>query len=102
KYGYILLQHPRLFAFIFAIMILSISVLRASTLLRIELLGGALATILLLSVPQGILEGYGIYLAIRKTLEKNVSKKGLVTVYLLFLLAATLEVCFIQILVATR
>jgi hypothetical protein len=102
KYGYILLQHPRLFAFIFTIMILAISILRAGTLLRIELLANALFIILLLSVPQGVLEGYAIYLAIRKTLEKKMSKKSLVTIYLLFLLAAILEVCFIQILLATR
>ena len=102
KYGYILLQHPRLFSFIFTIMILAISILRAGTLLRIELLGNDLLIILLLSVPQGVLEGYAIYFAIRKTLEKNMSKKSLVTIYLLFLLAAILEVCFIQILLATR
>lgn len=101
KFGYVVLQHPRLFAFIFTVMILAISILRANTLLRIEFLANAILIILLLSVPQGILEGCAIFLAINKTLEKNMAKKNLATIYSLFLLAAVLEVGFIQILQAT-
>lgn len=102
KFGYVVLQHPRLFAFIFTVMILAISILRANTLLRIEFLANALLIILFLSVPQGVLEGYAIFLAIDKTLEKKMAKNNLVTIYLLFLLAAILEVGFIQILLATQ
>jgi len=101
KFGYIVLQHPRLFAFIFTVMILAISILRANTLLRIEFLVNTILVILLLSIPQGVLEGYAIFLAINKTLEKNMTKKNIVTIYSLFLLAAILEVSFIQILLAT-
>ena len=101
KFGYIVLQHPRLFAFIFTIMILATSILRANTLLRIEFLANTLFIILLLSIPQGVLEGYAIFLAIKKTLEKNITKKNLITVYSLFLLAVILEVSFVRILLAT-
>lgn len=100
KFGYIVLQHPRLFAFIFTVMILAISILRANTLLHIEFLANTILIILLLSIPQGILEGYAIFLAIGKTLEKDMTRKNLVTIYSLFLLAAILEVSFIQILLA--
>jgi len=101
KFGYIVLQHPRLFAFIFTVMILAISILRANTLLRVEFLVNTILIILLLSIPQGVLEGYAIFLAINKTLEKKMTRKNLVTIYSLFLLAAILEVSFIQILLAT-
>lgn len=101
KFGYVVLQHPRLFAFIFTIMILAISLLRSNTLLHIELLTNAIFIIILLSLPQGILEGYAIFLAIDKTLEKNMAKKNLFTIFSFFLLAAILEVGFIQILLTT-
>lgn len=97
KHKYIVLEHPRLFAFVFTIIILVISVLRANTLLGGEMLSNVVFVILL-SLPQGILEAYAIFLAIEKILEKSMTKRKVATVYLLFFLAALLEVGFIQIL----
>jgi hypothetical protein len=78
-------------------MILAISILRANTLLGGAILSNAMFVILL-SLPQGILEAYAIFLAIEKTLEKRMTKRKLVTVYMLFFLAALLEMGFIQLL----
>jgi len=97
RYKYVVLEHPRLFASVFTIMILAISVLRANTLLGGAILSNAMFVILL-SLPQGILEAYAIFLAIEKTLEKRMTKRKLVTVYMLFFLAALLEMGFIQLL----
>ncbi len=97
RYDYVVLEHPRLFASVFTIMILALSVLRANTLLGGELLSNAMF-VMLLSLPQGILEAYAIFLAIEKTLEKRMTKRKLVTLYVLFFSAALLEVGFIQLL----
>ena len=92
---HVVLEHPRPFAIIFTVMILVISVLRANSLLGGELLSKAVFLILL-SLPQGILEAYAIFLAIEKTLEKRMTRRNVATVYTLFFLAALLEVGFIQ------
>jgi len=97
RYEHVVLQYPRLFASIFTIMILAISVLRANSLLGEELLSKA-ASFIVLSLPQGILEAYAIFLAIEKTLKKEVTRRNLATIYMLFFLAALLEVGFIQLL----
>jgi hypothetical protein len=97
RYEYIALEHPRIFASVFTIIILAVSVLRANTLLG----GGFLfnpAFVMLLSLPQGILEAYAIFVAIEKILEQELTKKNLATVYMLFFLAALLEVGFVQLL----
>ncbi|MDH7564301.1 MAG: hypothetical protein QHH24_05410 [Candidatus Bathyarchaeota archaeon] len=56
--------------------------------------------ILLVSAPIGIVEGYGIYLTIRKTLSRTMSMKDLGYIYGIFLIAATMEVAFINVLLA--
>ena len=97
RFEYVVLQHPRLFAFIFTIVILSVSILRANTLLQTQLLQNPML-IILLSLPQGILEAYAILLSIEKILKRSLTIKNIVTVYFIFLLAAILEVSFIHIL----
>ena len=98
KYGGIVLEHPRTFALIFTIMILFLSILRGSSLL-----GGisieALPLILLISAPIGIVEGYGIYMTIEKTLSRAMSLSALAYIYGVFLIAAIMEVGFINLLV---
>lgn len=98
KYSHIVLEHPRTFAFVFAIMIVFLSILRGSSLL-----GGVaievLHLILLVSAPVGIVEGYGIYLTIKKTLSREMTTKSLVYIYIIFLIAAIMEVGFINLLV---
>lgn len=97
KYADVILEHPRTFATVFAIMIIILSILRGSSLL-----GGIniedLPLILLVSAPVGIVEGYGIYLTINKTLSRNMSLKDLAYIYGIFLIAAIIEVAFINLL----
>lgn len=98
KYSHIVLEHPGTFALVFAGMILFLSILRGSSLL-----GGvnveALPLILLVSTPIGIVEGYGIYLTINKTLSRAMSLKSLASIYGVFFISAVMEVGFINALV---
>jgi hypothetical protein len=99
KHANIVLEHPRTFALVFAVMIVILSVLRGSSLL-----GGinveALPLILLISAPVGIIEGYGIYLTIKKTLSRTMTMKDLVYIYGIFLISAITEVAFINLLIS--
>lgn len=98
KYAHIVLEHPRTFALVFTVMILFLSILREGSLF-----GGvsveALPLILLISAPMGILEGYGMYLTIKKTLSRTMSMKDLAYIYGVFLIAAIIEVGFINLLI---
>jgi len=98
KYAHIVLEHPRTFALVFTVMILFLSILREGSLF-----GGvsveALPLILLISAPMGIVEGYGMYLTIKKTLSRTMSMKDLAYIYGVFLIAAIIEVGFINLLI---
>jgi hypothetical protein len=98
KYAHIVLEHPRTFAIVFAIMILFLSILRGSNLIYGGISIEVLPLILLVSVPIGIVEGYGIYLTIKKTLSREMTMKSLVSIYVIFLIAAIMEVGFINLL----
>jgi hypothetical protein len=99
KYAHIVLEHPKTFAIVFTVMILFLSILREGSLF-----GGvsveALPLILLISAPMGIVEGYGMYLTIKKTLSRTMSMKDLAYIYSIFLIAAIIEVGFINILIS--
>lgn len=99
KYGHIVLEHPRIFSLVFAIMILILSILRGINLFYGEIRVEALPLILLVSAPVGIVEGYGIYLTIEKTLSRTISMKYLTYIYGIFLIAAVMEVGFINLLI---
>ena len=98
KYAHIVLEHPKTFAIVFTVMILFLSILREGSLF-----GGvsveALPLILLISAPMGIVEGYGMYLTIKKTLSRTMSMKDLAYIYSIFLIAAIIEVGFINLLI---
>jgi len=98
KYAHIVLEHPRTFALVFTIMIVFLSILRASSLL-----GGinveVLPLVVLISAPIGIVEGYGIYLTIEKTLSRSMSMRDLAFIYGIFFIAAVMEVVFIYLLI---
>jgi len=100
KYGHIVLEYPRTFALVFTLIILFLSILRGSTLISGEISVKALPLILLVSAPIGIIEGYGIYLTIKKTLSRNMSMKDLAYIYGVFFIAALMEVGFINLLIA--
>lgn len=100
KYANIVLDHSRTFALVFTIMIIFLSILRGSSLM-----GGitveALPLILLVSAPIGIVEGYGIYLTIEKTLSRKMSMRDLAYIYGIFFIASLMEVSFINLLIWT-
>ncbi|MGC8896457.1 MAG: hypothetical protein ACP5LB_06825 [Candidatus Bathyarchaeia archaeon] len=99
KYGNIVLEHPKTFALIFTVMIVFLSILRGSTLIYGGVTVEALPLILLISTPIGIVEGYGIYLTIEKTLRRKMSMKDLAYIYGIFLIAAIMEVGFVNVLI---
>jgi len=98
KYEYAVLEHPRTFALVFTVMILFLSILRGCSLIYGGISLEALPLILLISAPIGIVEGYGVYLTIKKTLSRAMSMKDLVSIYGIFLVAAIMEVGFINLL----
>lgn len=98
KYEYVVLEHPRIFAMVFTIMVVFLSILRGSTLISGGVSVDALPLIVLVSTPIGIVEGYGIYLTIKKTLGREMTMKNLVFIYGVFLVAAIMEVGFINLL----
>jgi hypothetical protein len=98
KYAHIVLEHPRTFAIVFAAVVIFLSILRGSSLfggISIE----KLPLVLLISAPMGIVEGFGIYLTINKTLSRSMSTKDLIYIYGIFLIAAIIEVGFINLLI---
>jgi len=99
KYAHIVLEHPRTFAIVFTVIILFLSILRGSNLIYGGISVEVLPLILLVSTPIGIVEGYGIYLTIKKTLSREMTIKGLVFIYAVFLIAAIMEVGFINLLI---
>lgn len=101
RYGYVVLEHPRLFAFIFTTMILVISILRTSNIVHGKVFIETLALVILVSAPNGIIEGYGIFQSIKKTLKRNMTMKDLAIIYFIFLVAAVLEIGYTQALLWT-
>ena len=99
KYEQVVLEHPRTFAIVFTIMILFLSILRGSNLIYGGINIEDLPLILLVSAPIGMVEGYGIYLTIKKTLSRKITMKSLVYIYIIFLIAAVMEVGFINLLI---
>ena len=98
KHEDVVLKHPRIFAIVFTIVIVLLSILRGSTLIFGEIMVEALPKIVLASVPMGIIEGYGIYLTIRRTLSRTLSLKDLAYIYCIFFIAAVVELGFINLL----
>jgi hypothetical protein len=96
RYSHIVLEHPRIFAIIFTIIILVLSILRGISLFFGGISFEVLPQVLFVSAPLGIIEGYGIFLTIKKTLSRTLSMRGLVHIYSVFLVAAFIEVAFIK------
>ncbi len=92
----VVLSHPRIFALVFTIVILFVSILRASTLLQGQVEINTLALVILFSLPNGVLEGYGVFRSIEKTLGRKLTLKDLAIVYSIFFLAAVFEVGFVH------
>jgi len=93
---YAVLHHPRSFAILFTAMILMVSILRIDALLHGQIIMDLVSMIMLVSLPHGMVEGYGIYQFIHKTLTNTLTNRTLATIYLTFFYAAILEVGFAQ------
>jgi len=98
KIEYVVLEHPRIFAFAYTVMILLISVFRTSMLVYGQVFVETLPLVILLTVPNGIIEGYGIFETIEKTLKRKMTLKDLVVIYFIFFVAAVVEVGYVQLL----
>jgi len=98
KTEYVILHNPRIFAFVFTLMIIFISILRASMLVYGQVFVNTLALVILLSTPNAIIEGYGIFQTIEKTLKRKMTLKALAAIYMLFFVAALIEVGYVYLL----
>lgn len=91
KYASVIIEHPRTFAIVFTVLVIFLSILRG-----FSLLGGinieSLPRVILMSLPLGIIEGYGIYLAIHKTLGRTMALRDMLYIYGIFFAAAIIEV----------
>jgi hypothetical protein len=79
-------------------MIILLSILRASMLVYGQVFVNSLFFVILLSTPNAIIEGFGIYQTIQRTLKKKITSKALAGIYLLFFIAAIIEVCYVYLL----
>ncbi|MBS7646876.1 MAG: hypothetical protein QXL91_01145 [Candidatus Bathyarchaeia archaeon] len=99
KHSHIVLEHPRIFALVFTVVVVFLSILRGCTLIYGGVSLETLPAILLISTPIGLVEGYGIYTTIKKTLSQTMKTRDLAFIYSIFLAAAVLEVTFINVLI---
>ncbi len=100
KIEYVVLQNPRIFAVVFTIMIILLSILRASMLVYGQVFVDTLVFVILLSTPNAIIEGFGIFQTIERTLKRKMTLKALAGIYLLFFIAAVIEVGYVYLLMA--
>lgn len=98
KYEYVVLEHPRVFALVFTVVIIFVSIFRASMLVYGQVRVDTLAFIVLLSLPNGIIEAYGIFQTLQKTFKRTMQTKDLIFIYGLFFVAAVVEVGFMNVL----
>jgi hypothetical protein len=98
KHADVVITHPRTFALVFACIIVFLSILRGATLINDGVTFETLPLVLLISAPVGIVEGYGIYLTIKKSLSRTMSMRSLGYIYGVFFGASVMEVGFINLL----
>lgn len=98
KNSTVIIDHPRIFAIVFSFIVLFLGILRAVNHFFGKITIELLPIILFLNTPIGIIEGYGVYLTIKKTLDRKMTLKSLVYIFLIFIIAAIFEVTMITIL----
>ena len=96
KHADVIISHPRTFALVFSFLVVFLSILRGANMTQGGVNLEVLPLILLISTPIGIVEGYGIYLTIKRTLSRTMSMRSLVAVYGVFFVASIMEVAFIN------
>ena len=72
-------------------MTLAISILRVGTLLYGQIAINMLGLVILMRVPNGVIEGYAMFQSIQKTLMRSMTMRDLAFIYSLFPLAAVIE-----------
>lgn len=80
----VVLNNSRIFAFVFTKMILLLSIFGASILVYEQVFLNTLAFMILLGIPNAIIEGYGIFQTIETTLKRKMTLKALVGIYCFF------------------
>jgi hypothetical protein len=94
----VIIDHPKIFAVVFSFIVLFLGILRGVNHFFGKITLELLPIILFLNAPIGIIEGYGVYLTIKKILNRKMTLKSLVYIFLIFIIAAIFEVGFINIL----
>ena len=97
KYSNVIIENPRIFALVFSFIVLFFGILRGVNHFFGEITIELLPKMLLLNAPIGLIEGYAVYLAIKKTLNRTLTLRNLFCTFGIFSIAAIIEVCFILI-----
>jgi len=79
KHVDVAISHPKIFAPVFACMIIFLSILRGAILINGRVTFETFPLILLVSASDGIIEDYGVYLTIKKTHSRAMTIKILPT-----------------------
>jgi hypothetical protein len=96
KHADVIISHPRTFGLVFSFIVVFLSILQGANMTQGGVNLELLPLILLISTPIGIVEGYGIYLTIKRILSRTMSMKSLVAIYGVFFVASIMEVAFIN------
>lgn len=96
KHADVIISHPRTFGLVFSFIVVFLSILQGANMTQGGVNLEVLPLILLISTPIGIVEGYGIYLTIKRILSRTMSMKSLVAIYGVFFVASIMEVAFIN------
>jgi hypothetical protein len=63
-----------------------------------QVLENSFFLVILLSTPNAIIDGFGIYQTIQRTLKRKITLKALAGIYLLFFMAAIIELGYVYLL----
>lgn len=92
KYSTVIIDNPKIFALIFSFIVLVFGVLRGVNQFFGKITIELLPIMLLLNAPIGIIEGYAVYLTIKKILNRTLTLRNLFFIFGIFSLAALVEV----------
>ena len=92
KYSTMIIDNPRTFALIFSFIVLLFGVLRGVNHFFGKITIELLPKMLLLNAPIELIEMYGVYLAIKKTLNRTLTLRNLFYIFGIFTIAAIIEV----------
>ena len=92
KYSTAIIDNPRIFALIFSFVVLVFGVLRAVNHFFGKITIELLPIMLLLNAPLGLIEGYAVYLTIKKILNRTLTLRNLFFIFGILSLAALVEV----------